>query len=181
LLPLPVAAIEIVHTHAVDAAKAFELGVPWIEVEAAQVCASGGRELVCVTDRFLPWFCAEHEGGHDGDRARGRARRAEHAERVTAAGLARKLPFRLAEFPGFRIARVASCPRGHDALVFAWDGKEPPWPRPSLVVAVQNDFDYTVRGGATKPSKTAAFRRSYASACLVCGDVIESSRHHPRA
>lgn len=172
-LPLPVAVIEIVHTHAVDANKAFEIGVPWIEVEAAQVCASAGRELVTVTDRFLPWLCAEHEGG------RGRARRAESSERTTAASLARKLPFRLADFPAFRIARVALCPRGHDALVFAWEGKDPPWPRPPLVVAVQNDFDYTVRSGAKTPTKTAAFRRAYASACGACGEVIEASKPHP--
>lgn len=171
-LPLPVAAIEIVHTHAVDANKAFEIGVPWIEVDAAQVCATAGRELVCVTDRFLPWFCAEHEGD------RGRARRAESAERTSAASLARKLSFRLDEFPGFRIARVATCPRGHDALVFAWEGKDPPWPRPPLVVAVQNDFDYTVRAGAKAPTKTAAFRRGYASACGLCGEVIEASKPH---
>jgi hypothetical protein len=169
LLPLPVAVIEILHTHAVDATKARELGVPWVEVEAAQVCATEGRELVCVTDRFVPWLCAEHAG------ARGQARRERQAERATAASLVRRLPFRLAEFPGLSVVRVTVCPRGHDALVFGWEGKDPPWPRPPVVVAVQNDFDYTVRAGAARPTKTAAFRRSYGSACAVCGELLAAS------
>lgn len=163
---LPIAAIEVHHTHAVDAVKARELIVPWIEVDAAQVCAAGGRDLVATTDRFLPWFCAAHVD------KRGTAKRAARDQRGTAAALVRKLPFRLADFPGFRIDGVARCPRGHDALVFGWDGKDPPWPRPPLVVAVQHDLDWTMRGASRRPTKTAAFRRSYASACATCGETV---------
>src|SRR5262249_54129147 len=57
---LPIAAIEIVVSHEVDDTKAFELGLPWIEVDGASVCESGGRVLVPVRDRFLPWLCEEH-------------------------------------------------------------------------------------------------------------------------
>lgn len=163
---LPVAVIEIVHTHAVDARKAFELGVPWVEVAAAQVCDDAGRLLVVGVDRFLPWFCAEHEA------LRGRASKTERAHRATAAALARRLAFRLADFPGYRIARVGRCSQGHDSLVFAWEGKDPPWPRPPLVVAVQKDFDWSRRGGARAPTKTLAYRRSYASACATCGEPL---------
>lgn len=169
-LPLPVAAIEVVHTHFVDAEKAFEMGVPWIEVEAAQVCAEGGRTLAVVTDRFLPWLCADHQGG------RGRALRAQRAERTTAAALVRKLPFRLAEFPGFRIERTAQCENGHDALVFGWDGKDPPWPRPPLVVAVEKDEGWSFGRVKGKPSKTVPWRRAYTSVCPTCASpLVEES------
>jgi hypothetical protein len=166
-LPLPVAAIEVHHTHAVDDAKAFEMGIPWIEVEAADACASAGRELVAVRDRFLPWLCNEHEA------QRGVGRRAERDERTTAAALTRKLPFRLAEYPGFRIARVARCNEGHDALVFAWDGKDPPWPRPPLVVAVEKDAGWSFGRVRGKPSKTLPWRRAYTSVCAVCAAPLD--------
>ncbi len=169
LLPLPVAAIEVHHTHAVDAAKAREIPIPWIEVDAEQVCGAGARQLVATTDHFLPWLCEDHEG------ERGAKKKSTQAERTTAAALVRKLAFRLADFPGFVIAGVRRCPRGHDALVFGWEGKEPPWPRPPLVVAVQRDFDWTTRGGMRRPTKTAAFRRTYASACPQCGEVVQQT------
>jgi len=161
-IDLPVAVVEIVHSHAVDRAKGFEIGIPWIEVSAAQVCEDGGRVLVAVQDRFVPWLCPAHA------ETRGRARREERDERSLAATLARKLPFRLADFPGFRIEGVARCPAGHDALVFAWEGKEPPWPRPPLVVAVERDFDWSF-GAARSPTRVMPWRRAYASACGVCG------------
>lgn len=167
--PLPVAAIEVHHTHAVDARKAMEMGVPWIEVDAQQACETGGRVLVVTTDRFLPWFCEAHRS------ERGRAHRAARNERSTAAVLTRKLPFRLDEYPGYRIARSTECPRGHPALLFTWEGKDPPWPRPPLVVAVEKDFDWSFGRVGKRPAKVMAWRRAYASACPVCGAIIDPS------
>jgi len=165
-IPLPIAAIEVVHSHAVDAAKAFEMGIPWIEVDAAQVCEDAGKRLVVVTDRFLPWLCADHEG------ERGRAKKDDREARSVAAALAKKQGLVMADFPGYRIDHVARCPNGHDTLVFAWEGKEPPWPRPPLVVAVQNDTDVAFRSVDRKATRVAAFRRRYASACSVCGAIV---------
>lgn len=165
--PLPVAVIEVHHTHAVDREKGFEMGVPWIEVDAAQVCDARGRELAVTTDRFLPWFCGEHED------ERGRSHRAERAGRGAASALARRLPFRMSEFPGYRIARATRCPNGHDALLFSWDGKEPPWPRPPLVIAVEKDEGWTFGRTTKRPTKTMPWRRAYASACPSCGAVLE--------
>lgn len=167
-LPLPVAAIEVHHTHAVDREKAFEMGIPWIEVDAAQVCEAAGRELVVTTDRFLPWFCSEHEG------ERGRSHRAARVDRSTAAAVVRKLPFRIADFPGYRVACATRCPNGHDALLFEWDGKEPPWPRPPLVVAVEKTVDYTFGAVSKRPAKALPFRRTYASACPTCGATLDA-------
>jgi hypothetical protein len=168
-LPVPIAAIEVHHTHAVDDAKAFEMGIPWIEVEATDACASGGRELVARTDRFLPWFCAEHEAH------RGTQRREARDKRSMAAVLARKLPFRLADYPGFRIAGVARCSEGHDALVFAWDGRDPPWPRPPLVVAVEKDAGWSFGRLGAAPTKTIPWRRGYASTCAACGAILDGA------
>jgi hypothetical protein len=163
---LAIAAIEIRHTHAVDEDKALDLGVPWIEVDAAATCAAMGRELVPVRDKFLPWLCADHAG------RRGVAKREERAEKTTRARLAKKLAFDLAAYPGFRIARVARCPRGHDALVFAWDGDTPPWPRPPLVVAHAAGEDALFDKTQRKMRSVLAFRRSYVSKCAVCGEKL---------
>jgi hypothetical protein len=168
--PLPVAAVEVHHTHAVDARKAMEIGIPWIEVDAGQACETEGRELIVTTDRFLPWLCAEHED------ERGVARHATRTERSTAAALARRLPFRLQDFPGFRIARATSCPNGHEALAFEWDGKDPPWPRPPLVVAVEKDAGWSFGRVSAKPSKTMPWRRAYGSVCGVCAALLDDTR-----
>lgn len=165
-IPLPIAAIEVVHSHAVDGAKAFEMGIPWIEVDAAQVCDAAGRRLVVVTDRFLPWLCADHE------RERGRAKKDDREARAKAAALAKMQGLVMADFPGYRIDEVARCSNGHEALVFAWEGKDPPWPRPPLVVAVQNETDVAFRAVDRKATRVAAFRRRYASACGVCGATL---------
>jgi len=167
-LELPIAAIEIVHTHAVDAVKAFELGIPWVEAEAAQVCADAGGRVVVTRDRFVPWLCAEHAG------SRGRALKATREERATAAALVRRLPFALTDYPGYRIEAAARCENGHDALVFGWEGKEPPWPRPPLVVAVASDEDWGFRSGDPKPRRLLAFRRAYASVCAICAGRVEA-------
>src|SRR5690606_6630779 len=50
LADLPIAAVEIVVSHEVDDEKAFELGLPWIEVDGGAVCASGGVALTPVRD-----------------------------------------------------------------------------------------------------------------------------------
>jgi hypothetical protein len=164
--PLPVAAVEVHHTHAVDGAKAFEMGIPWIEVDASQACETEGRELIVTTDRFLPWLCEEHEG------ERGVDHRATRGERTAAAALARKLPFDVKDFPGFRIARATSCPNGHEALLFEWDGKDPPWPRPPLVVAVEKDAGWSFGRVSARPTKTMPWRRTYASVCPQCGAIV---------
>ncbi len=159
---MPIAAIEIVATHEVDEEKALEMGVPWIECDAAQVCASRGRELVAVRDRFLPWLCVEHAGE--------RGRKAERDDRRMRASLVARLGFDLAAFPAYRVERVARCARGHDALVFAWDGGEPPWPRPPLVIATANELDWQRSVGGW--SKVLPWRRAYRSACAVCGELV---------
>ncbi len=169
---LPVAAIEVHHTHAVDDEKAMEMGIPWIEVDARQACETEGRELVVTTDRFLPWLCADHQG------ERGHAHRAARTERSSAAALAKKLPFRIKDFPGFRVAHVATCPKGHAALVFEWDGKDPPWPRPPLVVAVEKDAGWSFGRVPGKPSKTLPWRRAYTSVCAVCAAPLDATRSH---
>lgn len=167
-LALPVAAIEVRFTHAVDAHKARELGVPWIEVDAEQVCAAEGRELVPVRDRFVPWLCAEHE------ETRGKGARAEREDREKRAALAKRMGLRLADYPGYRVERVGRCPRGHESLVFAWDGREPPWPRPPNVVARQADFDWSYGAATKRVSKVLPWRRTYASVCATCGEPLET-------
>ncbi len=163
---LVVAAIEVHVTHAVDEAKARELGVPWIEVEAADVCASMGRVLAPTRDRFLPWLCDEHAP------MRGVAAREERHERATAASLARRLPYRIADFPGYRIDRVGACAKGHATLVFVWDGREPPWPRPPHVVARESESDQVFDVTEKKARRVLPFRRTYASVCVTCGGDI---------
>jgi hypothetical protein len=163
---LPVGVIEIHFTHAVDDTKAFELGVPWIEVEAEQVCSSAGRVLVPVRDRFLPWFCAEHAD------ARGEAHARKRIDRERLGAIVRRLDYRLTDFPAYCVDRIAQCPNGHDAIVFAWDGKSPPDPRPPHVVAFERELDPTYQRAAGW-KKLLPYRRSFASVCPVCGQRVE--------
>jgi len=79
-------------------------------------------------------------------------------------------------FLAFRIARAASCPNGHPALIFAWHGKEPPWPRPPLVIAVEKEVDWTFGRVGGRPTKALPWRRGYASSCPKCGAVIGADR-----
>lgn len=159
---LVVAAIEILVTHEVDERKAFELGVPWVEVHAKDVCAARGLVLTPVRDRFLPWLCEAHA-----DR-RGAAKREERDERKTRTTILRKLGYRLDDYPGYRIDRTTTCPNGHDALVFAWDGREPPWPRPPHVVACEAEGDFVFDVGKARPRRVLPFRRAWASVCPTC-------------
>lgn len=163
---LPVAGVEILVTHAVDDRKALELGVPWIEVDAAQVCAAAGRELVPLRDRFLPWLCPAHA------ETRGEVFRAERAARRKLALLTRALPWSLDAFPGYRVEGASTCPRGHESLVFTWDGREPPWPRPPHVVAVADDTDPLYDATRKGLRRVLAFRRRWTSACVTCGEPI---------
>jgi hypothetical protein len=161
-----IAAIEVFRTHRVDDAKALDLGAPWIEVDAAAVCASEGRVLVPIRDKFLPWLCAAHAPSRR-ERARGRL----DGVRTRAAAI-RALPFRVDDYPGFRVARVARCPRGHDAIVWAWDGDAPPWPRPPQVVAREKDRDWhfsTPQGGLRA---LLPWRRTWVSTCAQCGEEL---------
>ena len=163
---LPIAAVEVHCSHEVDEAKAKQLALPWIEVEAAQVCATGARLLVPVKDRFLPWLCEGHASTR---RARARELREEPLRRDA---LVRRLGFRLEEFPGFRILRLASCPRGHDAFVFGWEGAEPPWPRPPLVVAREADADWSYSVAEGRARRVLPWRKRYVSVCPECGETV---------
>ncbi|HEY1692208.1 MAG TPA: competence protein CoiA family protein [Polyangiaceae bacterium] len=163
---VPVAAIEVFHTHAVGAEKARALLLPWVELDASQVCATGGRLLVPVRDKLLPWLCEEHA-----PERRERAKQGREAP-LRRNALVRRLALRMEDYPGFRIEKVVACPRGHDALVFAWDGGDPPWPRPPLVVARGKDADWKY-GSDGKVRKVLAYKRSYASVCPDCGEVVE--------
>ncbi len=160
---LPIAAIEVVVSHEVDDAKAFELGMPWIEVEGAAVCESGGRVLTPVRDRFLPWLCDEHA------HRRGASRREGLAAERSRKALMRALPYDLSDFPGFRVDGTTTCPRGHPTLVFAWEGKEPPWPRPPHVVATEARADVLYEKTQRRVHRVLPFRRRWISVCLTCG------------
>jgi hypothetical protein len=166
-LALPVAAVEVRRAHAVDEEKALDMAIPWLEVDADQVCEDGGRVLVAVRDKLIPWFCAEHTG------ERGRALRESRAQAVAMRAAVKKLPFKLEEFPGFRVGKLARCPRGHEAIVFDWDGDRPPWPRPPLVVAAENEVDVSWRPATKKLEKMIPWRRAYTSVCGTCGERVE--------
>jgi hypothetical protein len=164
---VPIAAIEVLVTHAVDDVKALEIGIPWVEVSGEAVCRSHGRVLVPVRDRFLPWYCAEHV-----DR-RGRAFREERDSRKKRAALLRALPYRVEDFPGYHVRSVAVCSRGHDTLVFGWDGDAaPPWPRPPHVVARANAEDIFYDRSQKTLRKVLSFRRRFVSACTTCGAAL---------
>lgn len=163
---LCIAAVEVLQTHAVDDDKARELGVPWLEVSAEQVCATAGRVLDPVTDRLLPWLCDEHAPAR---KARAKQQR---EEQLSYAALLRALPFALEDYPGFRVEGTGTCARGHAALVFAWEGREPPFPRPPLVVARHADADHRYDAVAGRLRAHLPFRRSYVSACPLCGEPV---------
>jgi hypothetical protein len=163
---VPIAAVEVRRSHEVDDAKAKEMGLPWVEVDAQQVCESAGHILVPLQDRFLPWLCAEHAPTR---RARAREERDEPLRRNA---LLRRLGFRLEEFAGFRVEGLVRCPRGHDAFVFAWEGDRPPWPRPPLVVAHAADEDMAYGGVERRVRALLPWRRAYVSVCPSCGAVV---------
>jgi hypothetical protein len=162
---LPIAAVEVHGTHEVDDAKRRALSLPWVEVDAAQVCETAGRLLVPRQDKFIPWLCREHAPSR---RQRARTERDEPRRR---AALLRRLPFRLADFPGFD-ASLAACPAGHDALLFTWRGNEPPWPRPPLVVARARDADWSYSRAQGGWRELLPWRRSFVSLCPTCGATV---------
>lgn len=172
---LAIAAIEVHHTHAVDDEKSLELPLPWIEVDAAQACTSRGRELVPLRDRFLPWLCAEHASARKRLGAETRRdlneARALPARRAAAEAL---LPFDIARYPGFTLGDLVTCPNGHDAIVITWSGREPPFPRPPLVIAVERALDTRfdrVRRGLTS---SLPYRRLYVTTCSTCGAALDT-------
>lgn len=164
---LVIAAVEVHHTHAVDEDKALALPAPWVEVEAEQVCATRGRLLDPVRARFLPWLCEEHAPAR---RALGRAPR-EDAQRRTRA--LRRLPFGPADFAGFEAGPVVRCPNGHDAILWQWQGAEPPWPRPPLVVARERERDGAFSRTAGRWREVLPFRRRWVSTCATCGADLD--------
>ncbi len=168
LADLPIAAIEIVVTHAVDDRKAFELGIPWIEVDGAAVCASDGRLLVPVQDGFIPWLCSMHT------HRRGVSWREDRERERDTRALVRALPFTPKDFPAYRIAGTTVCPRGHPTVVFAWDGSDPPWPRPPSVIAIESDDDTLYDRTNKALRRTLPFRRHWTNACTTCGERINT-------
>lgn len=168
---LPIAAIEVRVTHEVTEDKAFELGLPWIEVDGAAVCASAfrGRELVPVRDRFLPWLCEEHTS------RRGMARRERMAAERLQKELVRALGYELAAFPGYRIEGVTRCPNGHDTLVLGWTGKQPPWPRPEHVVTFEAAEDVLFDRVSARARRVLPFRRRWSSVCTTCRARVNAS------
>lgn len=147
LADLIVAAIEVHHAHRVDDDKAIDLGVPWLEVEAGDVCRSEGRELVAVRDKLRPWLCADH--GEE-RRTVGTADRELALRRASAL---RALRFDPNAFPAFAIDRIVRCRNGHDAVIWKWSArKAPPWPRPPTLVA----------------REAGDFRRTWVSVCALC-------------
>lgn len=117
---LVIAAIEIRHTHAVEDEKLFDLGVPWVELDATAVCREEGRVLTAIRDKLRPWLCEDHRSSR---RDVGTADRDAAIHRTAAV---RALPFALEEFPEYSIAEIVRCPNGHDAIVWKWRGKLPP-------------------------------------------------------
>jgi hypothetical protein len=166
---LVIAAVEVRHTHEVDDEKAREMGAPWIEVEASQVCEAAGRVLVPIEDRFLAWLCDEHAPER---RSRAKARLDDVQTRTA---LLRGLAFRVDDYPGFRVEGVGRCEQGHDALVFAWDGDEPPWPRPPLVVARERERDRAYSRAQGRVRDLLPFRREWRSVCGRCGALVRDA------
>ncbi|MGH7329072.1 MAG: hypothetical protein ACREJX_12045 [Polyangiaceae bacterium] len=164
---MPIAAIEVRVTHEVPDEKEGEIGIPWIEVDGEEVCASGGRILVPIRDRFLPWLCEDHA-----DR-RGVARRERLAADRLQKKLIRELGYDIADFPGYRIQEVARCPNGHDTLVITWTGKQPPWPRPPHVVTFQNDADALFDAANVRVRRVLPFRRQWSSVCTTCRTRVQ--------
>jgi hypothetical protein len=164
---LPIAAVEVHWSHAVDDDKRGDLPIPWVEVEATQVCENLGRVLVPRQDHLLPWLCAAHAS------TRGEAARETRETRRAIQALVGSLPYRPQDFPGFHVHALTRCPRGHEALVWAWEGDHPPWPRPPHVTATSEDTDVRFDPARAKAGRTLAFRRRYQSVCAVCGAALE--------
>ena len=157
LADLPVAVVEILHTHEVDDDKAFELGVPWLEVDATELTRAAGRLLVPVRDRLVPWFCKDHLA------QRGEAKRRETSDRERMMRLARTIDYRPSMYPDYEVERITRCVNGHDAFVVRWKGKSPPDPRPPWVVA---------RERADGWKRGLPYRRAYETVCPTCGGKL---------
>ena len=170
-----IAAIEVFATHRVDDDKVFDLGAPWIEVDALAVCRDEGRVLTAVRDKLRPWLCAAHGSSR---KTAGTAHRERAIRRASAL---RALSFSPDAFPGYAVGEIVRCDNGHDAIVWKWRGTIPPWPRPPLVVAretakkrgidlVYANVDRTVR-------EVLPFRRAWASTCATCGLLVGEVAH----
>lgn len=163
---VPIAAIEVRHTHEVDPEKTKDLPIPWIEVDAAHVCETRGLVLVPTQDHFLPWLCATHAGERKSLARSGREMLAEPRRRADAL---RRLPFSLDDFPGFRAGDLVTCENGHAAIVLTWGGKQPPFPRPPLVVARERSLDFRYDGTSKRAVASLPYRRYWITVCAVCG------------
>ncbi|GAC1532067.1 MAG: hypothetical protein NVS3B10_27240 [Polyangiales bacterium] len=165
---LLIAAVEVFRTHRVDEDKASDLGAPWLEVDARDVCRSEGRVLSPLRDKLRPWLCAEHVTSRT---AVGTADRERAIHRAAAL---RALPFRLDAFPDYSIARIVRCANGHDAIVWAWRGKVPPWPRVPLLVARERPVDHVYSGVDRTVRTVLPFRRQMVSTCATCNVTLAS-------
>jgi ssDNA-binding Zn-finger/Zn-ribbon topoisomerase 1 len=125
---VPVLAIEVLATHAVESAKASSLAVPWIEV-AAESVLSDPYTWIPKNSHLKPATCPS-------------CRRA--LEKLTA--VATRWNLTLEQFAGYGkperaryVAAIDSCWSCHNEIVlFWWDGvpfcqSEPPTPRPHTI------------------------------------------------
>lgn len=168
---VPIAAIEVLHTHEVDPEKTKDLPIPWIEVDAESVCETRGLVLAPTQDHFLPWLCATHASERKSLARSGRETLAEPKRRADAL---RRLPFALEDFPGFRAGELVTCENGHAAIVITWDGKQPPFPRPPLVVARERSLDFRYDGTRKRAVASLPFRRYWVTVCAVCGAPLSA-------
>ncbi|MDZ7778353.1 MAG: competence protein CoiA family protein [Gemmatimonadota bacterium] len=128
----PAAAIEILVTHRVDHAKAERLGMPWIEVRAAEVLERP-YWWVAIQDRLRPFVCPKCT---ERDRT---MHRAVVDVRARALVVAERLGVDLPPSPPYGYA-PHTCWRCHrEMLAFAWPGggghspTRPPDPIPPTV------------------------------------------------
>lgn len=167
---LVIAAIEVLQTHAVDEAKAAELAIPWIEVDAITTCAARGLLLRPTRDRFLPWLCDAHSTKRRDVVASAQGERREvHALAQRRARVIAKLPFSLDEYPSYRPGELCTCVNGHDAVTLEWKGRYPPEPRPDLIKVRERDLDVRYDPTENKLRAALPYRRYWVSVCALCG------------
>lgn len=152
------AGLEVLVTHAVDAAKGQALPVPWIELSADAVIANP-LCWVPLQDRFRPWNC---------ERCAAIARRrAEEARRLAAEldALGREVGMRLPWRSPYTTV-IGNCYAdrvcGRRIPIFSWPGhhqwtrRPPPTPRPPTV-----KYEWSNTLGS----------KYWANVCVYCGRV----------
>lgn len=129
----PAAVIEILVTHAVSMEKGRRIGIPWVELRAAEVLERP-YWWIAAQDGLRPFTCRACD-------ERGRASTAELAGiRTRARAVAERLGAGLPAAPVYRSAPHACWRCSGDMLVYAWPGggrhsaERPPEPIPATVV-----------------------------------------------